>query len=489
MSNALLWVSAVYCISKAIFQDTPDAKQKINLPKFSDWDEFTDFILPKLCDVYSNNQHIAFERMKSLEIVHLKGASLERLTQVLMDDDSRVNIVMLNTLYSIGKDLREWDGETGSYTCREVYSDNCERFSHAYLLDNFHGRRIVAVIPSGCATYDSRRKVSRLLPIILDSSSVDDDSLGYGLVRIKARDFKYNSILEDECDLLEQLYSSQNSSSEQSRFLIDPVLFRFIWGEAKNRRTIFIQRSYRYSGNDLLSLTLPHITHVFWSLTSGLDYVHNNGKVHADVRPKNFAIESDSCDPQKKPIAKLRGFDFSTEKSLPFGAFPSPEMMEDLLKDIYSKAKKDPKLDSFGVGMTLFLLFCNLDEPVSYLERRSWVLRRSEWGDLGHKYESHKTRGFFERKVNDKWVYSYSKWSLLNMYIYENGVDEYIKKLLIDTMTKHIDTLHRFSSDDKAKIIEMFDIGFKLLEKDPEKRISCAEASVLFGQLEEKWTT
>lgn len=110
---------------------------------------------------------------------------------------------------------------------------------------------------------------------------------------------------------------------------------------------------FEYSEMDLRKfidnqkISLEHIRHIFRQIVKGVDYLHENGIFHRDLKPQNILIDKNGLCP------KLADFGLARHFSLPFGAYS---------KEIVTLWYRAPEIimgeKRYGIGVDIWSLGC-----------------------------------------------------------------------------------------------------------------------------------
>lgn len=411
----------------------------------------------------------------SLEIPYPKALqdSLEGFSFVWLHYQSEeyhisIDNIMLNTFFSMEREMTLWDRKTPTYYPR-VLDANRKRLSHAFFF-----------IPEGAYFVPPLRPLLGSYKKVKHTFSLNQNMPEFMRLRVKKdqnneRDERI--LAEDNQEFLKEIYIlnqlhqlALDKKIEACKYWSPPFIRLTIVSRQAKKRDVVIQQKFSLTGEKLDSFQIMQIIHVFQSLAIGLHGIHQLGWVHGDMKLSNFVLHREFKEKKEEWMAKIIDFGFATQigKIAQRGTYPSPEEIENYGKNNKSEEmKKTAAQDCFALGITIISLFC--------------------------------FRGLIDQYIKDLWnkclgisfdVVSLLKplglLGLLSNYIYIKGLTDEIKTIVIDTMI-HVQSRNSVTSDNIERMKQLFNAVFLLLEKDPRKRMTCEQAAEVLQQLEMKW--
>lgn len=216
------------------------------------------------------------------------------------------------------------------------------------------------------------------------------------------------------------------SQIDKSRFL----------GLGKSKLVLFQER-YQASGKDLNKASLENQLTVLSQMATALASLHENGYIHGDFKPENFLIEGDL---NKNPQGRLADFGGAIKKGENLNSATKSFLPREALiipKNASAKIEVDfilatPDLDSFALGVSVL---DNLTKTST---------------------------------INNKLIGCCSQ---TEIHTYINKKEEIVKNSTF------------YSSKEKKILVGLLEISKKLLDTNPEKRLSCREAAQHMHQL------
>lgn len=437
----------------------------------SEWSEIETLALKHL----ENNTAEVKNHLCIFRHILRRGLSFSRLRSLLTNENDEIDSVMWRTIYLIGYNLGQERFQYPVYVRRVIDENKCRR-SHAFAFDASK----IYYIPEGGFMRGGYKKVKEAYPLF------EKDPVS---VRIQPKTRNCLMNVHREFQLLKDLHDMAVRRKFFGSRYWAPI--PFITATSHHNRFVFFQKSFCRDINIIAEGDLCQAARFFKCLAIGLDALHQIGYVHGDIRESNILLFSEEENGEIKLSPVIVDFGLTQaigDKGLR-GTYTSPEELENYVITGEQEMEKTPMQDCFALGITLISMFCPLfvrckdDDPFE-TGRWGWCYLEDACKEEDLK-RGYKLRDLFiPRENNKRSLKDLGKWEVLLMALYEQGITDKIQTLLINGMITHRSKKEALTVDKTEQLEAFLAIGFQLLRKDPQQRLSCVEAIKQFEQLE-----
>lgn len=193
----------------------------------------------------------------------------------------------------------------------------------------------------------------------------------------------------------------------------------------------------RFAGKDLIdyeellyAYCFEHkIIYIIREILRGLEYLHNNGVVHKDIKPENIRIIGDT---NKCHVSALVGdftvliYDFGLSEFMSDKIYTPSGTLEFIAPEIFIPVYYDGKSDIWSLGITLFSLL-TLNTPYEVLDLKD---------TLNHDKGEPNTNVSSQRDFAQTFKYNCDrKFYLLRLYLEEKAWSEFIIDICMRMLT------------------------------------------------------
>lgn len=403
---------------------------------------------------YPDMTHVDYFSTQFSNILKL-GISWSRISFLLegkykSDPSSDEICVMWQSLSSIGSSVEKWDKKDVFYHDRTLTRDR-ELYSNAFLLTPEDIHIVVEKLAKG-----GFKKISVAEPLCGTESD---------LVCVKSLRECHIDMLYREAILLKKLHEL-GEFVFGSQYWASPYRYNFIAPENRDPRTsVLFQEKYEPARAFLDHSTQP-LTDKVWffiCIALGINALHQIRYVHGDLKLSNMVVHRSTQNPGLW-MAKIIDFGLSQKEGDIglFGAFLSPEEIDHFLKAHEKKTEKRFAQDCFTFGLCLIDCLCGVSKRTC----DAWVKLERDNTDVTLKMS----------EIGKEFMSMEERRNFLCVYIYVRGLTEEIKGVLQEMMMSFHENL---SEDQRSALNELLNIGYLLLEQNPDKRISCKQAAEL----------
>ncbi len=328
--------------------------------------------------------------------------------------------IMLNTFVEISKEINKstWFKNRIPYVKRKKDEKTNGRISHAFAI---HKKDIMIIPNKGVIGSGNYKTVSEAIKLT---------NLEKPFVRLKiqekatqTKDISQASEANKlEMELLEKLHGK---GKEAHPCIIPPYEFSILLKKKEAAKLVMFQLKLDGDGNGLMKESAAIQLKVLTDVAAGLDHLHGLGYAHMDMKPANFMY-------LKAGEGKLGDFGMATKFNEPIrggnlGCLPNEALVKPSFRGEYVRiqgdCKANPKIDSFGLGVSIFL-----------------ILTQSEEVAFGLLSDEEIAQKIIQAKIN-------------------------------------------LPEKDKKTRSQMLDVAQKLMLRDPEKRMSCKDAQIALSNI------
>lgn len=138
-------------------------------------------------------------------------------------------------------------------------------------------------------------------------------------------------------------------------------------------------------------LSIAEAVRISCDVLEALDYAHNNGVIHCDVKPSNVIVQPDESRPHKH-YALLNDFGFA--KDIALASITAQGMRlgtpNYMAPEQFAGTRDDPRSDIYAVGATLYHMLCGSppygEDVIPFLLGRPSILKPLPW-EAAHLHE------------------------------------------------------------------------------------------------------